>query len=61
MSENGVERDETASSEPATRRQETLAFLFLAFVLFPVLAVIFVGGFGFFVWMEQLLFGPPGS
>ncbi|MAM63364.1 periplasmic nitrate reductase, NapE protein [Maritimibacter sp. UBA3975] len=47
--------------ETSSRGQETVAFLFLALVLFPILAVIFVGGFGFVVWMEQLLFGPPGS
>ena len=47
--------------ETTTKAQETIAFLFLAFVLFPVLAIVFVGGFGFIVWMEQLLLGPPGS
>ena len=44
-----------------SKRDETIAFLFLAFVLFPLLAVIFVGGYGFLVWMQQLIYGPPGS
>jgi len=26
-----------------------------------VLAVIFVSGYGFVVWMVQLIVGPPGS
>jgi nitrate reductase NapE len=50
------------STGPAThkKRDETLAFIFLAFILFPVLAVAIVGGFGFIVWMQHLIFGPPG-
>ena len=27
----------------------------------PVLAVIFVSGYGFVVWMYQLIAGPPGQ
>lgn len=44
-----------------SRRDETFAFLFLAFVLFPLLSIILVGGFGFVLWMSHLMFGPPGS
>ena len=49
------------AGDPQTpgRRHETIAFLLLAFVLFPLLSVIFVGGFGFVVWMQHLMFGPP--
>lgn len=46
-------------SEP-TRRSELLAFLFLTVVLAPVLAVAIVGGWGFVVWMYQIIYGPPG-
>jgi nitrate reductase NapE len=35
-------------------------FLFLTVVLAPVLAVATVGGYGFVVWMLQMIFGPPG-
>lgn len=42
------------------RRTELLAFLALAFGIWPLLAVGVVGGFGFLVWMWQLVFGPPG-
>lgn len=44
-----------------TRWDETLAFLFLAFVLFPLLSILLIGGFGFALWMTHLWFGPPGS
>ncbi len=42
------------------KRQELIVFLFLAGVLFPILAVILVSGYGFAVWMLQLVTGPPG-
>ncbi|MGB3390964.1 MAG: periplasmic nitrate reductase, NapE protein [Pseudaminobacter sp.] len=42
------------------RRRELIAFLILAFGIWPVVAVGVVGGFGFIVWMWQILFGPPG-
>lgn len=43
-----------------TRRQERIAFLLVTAVVFPLLAVLVVAGYGFMVWMWQLLFaGPP--
>ena len=39
---------------------ELRAFLLLAVVMGPVLAVLVVSGYGFLVWMYQLLAGPPG-
>lgn len=57
-----MNREAEASNTPVhEKRHETLAFLFLAFVLFPLLAIVFVGGFGFVVWMQHLMFGPPGT
>jgi nitrate reductase NapE len=47
--------------ETFSRAQELRSFLFLSVVMAPVLAVIFVSGYGFVVWMSQLIFGPPGS
>jgi nitrate reductase NapE len=41
-------------------RTELLAFLVLAFGVWPFVAVAVVGAYGFAVWMLQLLFGPPG-
>ncbi len=42
-----------------TKSEERWAFLILAVFLAPVLAGIIVGGFGFSIWMLQLVFGPP--
>ena len=45
---------------PARRRRELIAFLVLAFGIWPIVAVGVVGGYGFLVWMWQIIFGPPG-
>jgi nitrate reductase NapE len=42
------------------RRQEIVAFAILAVVIWPFIAVGVVGGYGFLVWMYQMVFGPPG-
>ena len=42
---------------PATKAQELRAFLFLTIITAPILAVAFVGGYGFFIWMYQLVTG----
>lgn len=47
-------------SRPQMRRKELLAFFVLAFGIWPVVAVGAVGGYGFIVWMWQIVFGPPG-
>ena len=44
----------------AVRRQELFAFLVLAVVIWPIIAVGVVGGYGFIIWMGQLILGPPG-
>ena len=46
---------------PATKRRELQLFLFLTVVLAPVLAVVVIAGYGFMVWMWQLVTGPPGG
>ena len=43
-----------------SRRQELFMFVLLAILIWPVIAVGVVGGYGFAVWMWQLVFGPPG-
>lgn len=46
----------------ASKKQERLAFLLLTAVVFPLMAVLIVAGYGFLVWMWQLLFaGPPAG
>jgi periplasmic nitrate reductase NapE len=44
---------------PSTFTEELRSFLFFTIVMAPVLAVIIVGGYGFLVWMFQLVAGPP--
>ena len=49
-----------ASDRRIRRRSELLTFFILAFGIWPILAVAAVGGFGFMVWMYQIIAGPPG-
>lgn len=61
MSQDGgkaLARADAASAK--LRRKELLTFLILAFGIWPVVAVGVVGGYGFLVWMYQIVFGPPG-
>ena len=58
MSQPALEPDKSASSR--TRREEIFAFVVLAVLIWPVIAVGIVGGYGFLVWMYQIVFGPPG-
>ncbi|MDW4498497.1 periplasmic nitrate reductase, NapE protein [Sulfitobacter sp. D35] len=51
--------DESDTRE-VTRAEERNVFVFLAIFLAPILAVMIVGGYGFIVWMYQLIYGPPG-
>ncbi|GAL03775.1 periplasmic nitrate reductase, NapE protein [Photobacterium aphoticum] len=37
------------------QRAELKAFLFITIILFPILAVAVVGGYGFFVWFLQVV------
>ena len=41
------------------KRRERNLFLFITVVLFPILSVIIVGSYGLFIWVLQLIFGPP--
>jgi len=47
--------------KPHNKAQELRAFLALSVVLAPVLAFAVVAGYGFLVWMYQLVTGPPGA
>jgi nitrate reductase NapE len=48
------------SSPPEIQKKEELrSFLFLTAVMVPALTVIIVAGFGFIIWMSQLIMGPP--
>jgi periplasmic nitrate reductase NapE len=41
------------------KRRELVVFLFLTLVLAPLIAVLVVAGYGFLVWMYQIIAGPP--
>ena len=45
---------------PAGRRAELLVFAIIAALIWPVVAVGVVGGYGFLIWMSQIILGPPG-
>jgi nitrate reductase NapE len=61
MTQDSREAHATVEIPPANlRRRELLTFLVLAFGIWPVVAVGIVGGYGFLVWMFQIVFGPPG-
>ena len=51
---------ETPVGFRAKRRRELLTFVVLAFGIWPIVAVGVVGGYGFLVWMYQIVYGPPG-
>ena len=53
-------KNESTTDAAPSRGKELLTFLVLAFGIWPFLAVCFVGGFGFLVWMYQIIAGPPG-
>lgn len=48
-----------ANTGQQTRRRELALFLFITVVLFPLLSVMIVGGYGFGVWIWQMFTGPP--
>lgn len=45
--------------DTAIKRRERTAFLLLTAVLFPLLTVMIVAGYGFLVWIWQMFNGPP--
>ena len=52
---------EEEAKAPSTYQEELRTFLFLTVAMAPILAVAIVGGYGFAVWMYQLVTGDlPG-
>ena len=45
--------------DPQRKTEELRSFLFLTAVMLSVLSIIVVAGYGFIVWMSQLISGPP--
>ncbi len=49
-----------ATSATPDRKREVVVFLATCFVIIPGLAVAFTGAYGLFIWVSQMIFGPPG-
>jgi nitrate reductase NapE len=49
-----------ANDNTSLKAKELKLFLFIIILLFPILAVGVVGGYGFAVWIFQMFAGPPG-
>lgn len=43
-----------------SRRSELIVFFIIVALVWPVVTVGAVGGYGFAVWMYQIVAGPPG-
>jgi nitrate reductase NapE len=60
MAADDVRAEVYGPPQGVSRREEFVAFVALAVLIWPVLAIAIVGGYGFLIWMYQLVFGPPG-
>ena len=49
------------NADPNIKNREFWTFILLTVVVAPVMSVVIVGGYGFLIWMYQILVGPPGS
>jgi nitrate reductase NapE len=50
---------QTTAAEP-TKCRESITFIGLAVLIWPILASAFVGAYGFAFWIYFMLAGPPG-
>lgn len=50
---------QNTNTELPSKKDERTAFIFLAVFLAPIVAVALVGGYGFMIWMSQIILGPP--
>jgi nitrate reductase NapE len=61
MGDTSSKQDAQPTHESATGwRAEFFVFAVIAAFIWPVVAVGVVGGYGFLIWMSQLILGPPG-
>ncbi len=52
-------QSEEVAATPSTKMEELRSFLFLTIVMAPALTFLLIAGYGFLVWMYQLVSGPP--
>ena len=50
---------DTVSARASVRVREIVGFLFLTVIIAPLVSILLVGGYGFLIWMVQLVAGPP--
>ncbi len=63
MGDTSSKHDAQPTHEAAlatSRRTEFLVFAIIVAFIWPVVAVGVVGGYGFLIWMTQMVLGPPG-
>ena len=63
MSDTSSEHHHVQPAEARSRTgrsAELLVFAIIVAFIWPVVAVGVVGGYGFLIWMMQLILGPPG-
>ncbi|MDX1401119.1 MAG: periplasmic nitrate reductase, NapE protein [Kiloniellales bacterium] len=61
MSNHSLQSGAEAGVEGRKRGNELAAFLFVTVCVAPIVTVAIVAGYGFFIWIYQLLAGPPVS
>jgi len=61
MLDTSAKRDAgPAGTHGTSRRAEFFVFAIIAAFIWPIVAVGVVGGYGFLIWMTQVILGPPG-
>jgi len=45
--------------EVPAKKQELTLFLLLTVVVAPVISLSVIGGYGLFIWLSQIIGGPP--
>jgi nitrate reductase NapE len=56
-----ISQPQEAQVPPSTKVEELRSFLFLTIVMAPALTFLLIAGYGFVVWMVQLVSGPPSD
>ncbi len=46
--------------DQTSKKDELRMFIFITVVLIPLLSVMLIGGYGFVIWILQMIYGPPG-
>jgi len=56
-----MESAERVTSAARQKKRERRGFIFITVFLFPALSIVLVGGYGFAIWILQMIFGPPAA